>query len=144
MAEAELLQLYQRAILNRSRDPQYKRAAPEGKRVIRGKNPRCGDDISICIEELSFDGYACSLCTASADLLCATIERLRTQGATTSEIQEQVQRIFELLQKPDDPAWARPDIDELKALLAAHQVPARLDCIYLPWKSIAEADFADE
>lgn len=69
--------------------------APEGGYVLsaRGENPFCGDEIEvrlacttdaageIVIERARFDGYACTLCLASADTLMEQVEGMTAPRA---------------------------------------------------------------
>lgn len=75
------------AIIERYRNPRHRGtlAADACDASATGNNPFCGDDIELRIavesgadgvprvSEASFEGHACSLCAATADLLCEHI-----------------------------------------------------------------------
>ncbi|ADK80547.1 iron-sulfur cluster assembly scaffold protein [Sediminispirochaeta smaragdinae] len=132
--------LYQKALLSLSRNPLHKGPCDQDPERRRLRNPICGDDIEVSLSLGRFDGYACALCTASAELLCRRIEELRNgNGATEETIRTEVKRILMLLQHPEDSSWSKGSLfDDLKPLLAAHRFPSRLDCVLLPWRCVGE------
>ncbi|MEC4272541.1 iron-sulfur cluster assembly scaffold protein [Adlercreutzia sp. R25] len=71
--------------------------ARAGRRVLeaKGDNPFCGDEIEVritcaadekgdmLIEQARFDGYACNLCLASADVLMERVEGMTAAQAAS-------------------------------------------------------------
>jgi nitrogen fixation NifU-like protein len=108
--------LYGGVILARYRQPRYFGALPGADLVHEDVNPLCGDRLRVelrvgpegRIEAARFQGDACAIATASADLLAELVEgrSLREAG--------QVER------------------DTLLAALGAPIRPSRLACVALP------------
>lgn len=67
----------------------------EGRRIVRawGDNPLCGDSLTMealiekshdgedVVRAVRFDGYGCSLCLASADMLAERVEGMQMRDA---------------------------------------------------------------
>lgn len=100
-------------------------------------NAQCGDRIEFrarikddLIEAAAFDGEACTICMASASMLCSVAE-----GLSTGNWNELRRELYGALEgKPLTDA----DTD-LAALLAVQRYPARVQCATLPWKTAARA-----
>ncbi len=105
-------------------------------------NAQCGDRIEFSarirdglIEAAAFDGEACTICMASASMLCGAAEGLET--GRWDEIRRELQRALQ----------GQPFTDEtsdLAALLAVRRYPARVQCATLPWTAAARAMGLDE
>lgn len=76
-------------VLGRASKHLFKGRLSDRSTRASGDSPFCGDDLTvecrfissergIVLDAARFDGYACSLCTATADLLC---DRLRGRSA---------------------------------------------------------------
>ena len=100
-------------------------------------NAQCGDRIEFLasikddrIEVAAFDGEACTICMASASMLCSLAENMKT-----SHWDELRRELYGALEgKP----LTNTDSD-LAALLAVRRYPARVQCATLPWKTAARA-----
>lgn len=68
------------AIIDRCRAPRHRGAPASFDAMATGNNPFCGDTLTMylaaelrggepCVRSVAFEGHACSLCTATADLL---------------------------------------------------------------------------
>ena len=100
-------------------------------------NAQCGDRIEFrarikddLIEAAAFDGEACTICMASASMLCGLAEGMNTRN--WNELRSELYGA--LKGKPLTSA----DTD-LPALLAVRRYPARVQCATLPWKTAARA-----
>jgi nitrogen fixation NifU-like protein len=130
--------LYQRIVLDHSRDPRNFRRLPGANREAVGHNRLCGDKVTVylrvagdCIAEASFEGAGCAICTASASLLTEAVT-----GATTSAadgLAVQVLRHF------DHADGAAPLPGPLAALDGVRAYPSRVRCATLPWQTLHQA-----
>ena len=80
--------LYQQVIIDHARKPRHQYKMPEPTRLAAGKNPVCGDDVTVfvklnndVIEELSFEGSGCAICMASASLMSELLQQKTTADA---------------------------------------------------------------
>ena len=105
-------------------------------------NAQCGDRIEFSarirdglIEATAFDGEACTICMASASMLCSTAAGLET--GRWDEIRRELYRALEGQPLSDTDS-------ELAARLAVRRYPARVQCATLPWITAARAMGLDE
>lgn len=128
-------ELYKEQILALSKNPAHKTALEVNQEQLYGRNPLCGDEIRLDLKQRRFDGYACALCTASAELLCTILEE---RPAAEGEERSLAEKILTILKNPSHQEWEKSEFSMLKPLLSAHHFPSRLECIYLPWKILAK------
>lgn len=102
-----------------------------------GHNPQCGDRVEILmklsggmIEDIAFEGEACTICMASASLLCDNIA-----GHSLAEFNEMKSGLEQGLTNRDGPE----DIGPLSALLGVRPYPSRVQCATLPWSTARRA-----
>lgn len=129
--------LYKDVLLDHFHHPRN-RGDLEGMQVVkRGSNPRCGDEIEVGIdshseilETVRFRGRGCSICLASASMMTDC-----TQGITRSAARELIGRIKTWF---DDGGTTAP-VEEVAALGAVRQHPARKKCVMLAWQALDES-----
>jgi nitrogen fixation NifU-like protein len=110
--------LYREIIIDRYKNPQYKRELDPHDISFEDENPLCGDEIRVDlrvdagnrITEAAYSGHGCAISQASADLLMENIE-----GKTLDEVKN--------LSKED-----------LLDLLGIQLGPVRLKCALLSLK----------
>ena len=130
--------LYQSVILERSRNPRYRRAL-SGAGVLHGKctNPLCGDEVAVelrldrggQIAEAGFSGEGCAILLASADLMAETVRGLAPGRA------RELGAAFEAM------LGGGPELAEssLMNFVPLRAYPARRRCAALPWQALAAA-----
>ncbi|MFO7848758.1 MAG: SUF system NifU family Fe-S cluster assembly protein [Spirochaetia bacterium] len=129
--------LYKETILSHNRSPAH-RYRIEGDVLSReGRNPVCGDDITLYIRidgetigEASFEGNGCSIAIAASDLLCKALE-----GRSVEEGQNLIHRYLALIKEGKKENRFKGDLEELNALEAVREYPSRLDCASLAWET---------
>lgn len=124
--------LYGARVIERGKHPRF-RADLEARFVVsRGENASCGDRITMgrdpLTRELRFEGRACLLCRASADLACEALS-----GKTDAEAATLIDSFLRALETGDFRA-----LEGLEPLAAARSVPVRLGCVRLPWETSAK------
>ena len=86
-------ELYQERILEHYKHPRNFRGLDDATAKARDTNPLCGDDIEMflkvgegeTIEEITFQGRACSLTVASASMLTEKLKGLKLEDALAED-----------------------------------------------------------
>ena len=77
--------LYQQVIMDHSRSPRNFRALPTADHQASGRNPLCGDQVTVfvkmngeVIEDISFQGSGCAIAKASASVMTSALKGIKT------------------------------------------------------------------
>lgn len=137
----ELNLFYQEVIVDHYKNPRFKGTIKNCCFCQEGKNPLCGDLVSIyCKVETAsgketlnvhFDGHGCSISQASASIMCELV-----QNKTLQEIKEAIktaENIYTGKQVDIQEDLLESDLD---ALSGVSKFPARIKCAALPWKTL--------
>lgn len=136
---AELDELYQSIILDHNRRPRNFRAMDDASTHAEGKNPLCGDQLTIWLKldgsqitDVSFQGIGCAISKASASLMTAAIK-----GKTRAEAEELFTKFHGVV------TGAHPEdaeaLGSLKALSGVSRFPLRVKCASLAWHAMHAA-----
>jgi len=132
-----LKQLYRETIRQHAADPVGFKKSIKATHHCEGLNPQCGDRVEIflkvsagMIEEIAFEGEACTICLASASLMCKSVA-----GQSASVFAERKQALEHALRSREE----APDIGELSPLLGVRPYPSRVQCATLPWTTVERA-----
>ncbi len=162
MADAALDALYQEIILDHNRRPRNYHAMPEASCTAEGKNPSCGDQLTVwlrfegdLVADVSFQGVGCAISRASASLMTQAIK-----GKTRAEATALFERVHDLVTHGDvagandarqsthgvGAAAAAPgatdaatDLGSLRALAGVARFPMRVKCASLAWHAMRSA-----
>jgi nitrogen fixation protein NifU and related proteins len=136
--------LYQEIILEHNRKPRNFREMPDADRTIEGRNPLCGDSLTLwvkladgAISDISFQGQGCAISKASASLMTAAVK-----GKTVVEA-EQIFERFHSLVTGTMPVAEHADMGSLRALGGVSRFPLRVKCASLAWHALKSALRAD-
>lgn len=136
---SELADLYQRVVIDHNRAPRNFRALSPHSHRAEGYNPLCGDRVEVfldirdgVIQDVSFQGDACAIATASASLLTDTL-----LGRGVEEALAIARRFEAELGGAEDEQSA--DLGDLSALLAVRNYPGRDKCARLAWRALDAA-----
>ncbi|MDQ8153869.1 MAG: SUF system NifU family Fe-S cluster assembly protein [Gemmatimonadota bacterium] len=141
---AELDELYQSIILDHNRRPRNFRVMDDASAHAEGKNPLCGDQLTIwlkldgdVISDVSFQGSGCAISKASASLMTAAIK-----GKSRSEAEAIFTKFHGVVTgaHPEDAA----SMGSLKALSGVSRFPLRVKCASLAWHAMHAALGQDE
>jgi nitrogen fixation NifU-like protein len=120
-----MIDLYQAQILDRSKEPRFRGSLDHKTHSAEGANLSCGDEIVWEAEvrdgimtTLRHNGRACSICTASADLLAESLT-----GKPLSEVQ----------------SWTTENVTEALGIPLS---PTRLKCALLPLEALKNLEEA--
>jgi nitrogen fixation NifU-like protein len=132
--------VYKTALLDHFHRPRNKGDLDGADAVRRGSNPRCGDEVEVGvylrgdrIDKVRFRGRGCSLCIASASMMTEAVSGKGT--AQARHLCEAMQEWFG--QGSGEEPETEPE--ELKALSAVREYPARRRCVLLSWEALSDA-----
>jgi nitrogen fixation NifU-like protein len=137
---ANLEALYQEVILDHNRKPRNFREMDDADRRIEGRNPLCGDEITLWLKldgdkvsDVSFKGTGCAISKSSASLMTSTVK-----GKTVDETKQLFDRFHQMItgKLPDG---EREKMGSLAALGGVSRFPIRVKCASLAWHALRSA-----
>jgi nitrogen fixation NifU-like protein len=141
---ANLDALYQELILEHNRRPRNYREMEGADRVVEGRNPLCGDALTLWLKldgdrvsDASFQGSGCAISRASASLMTEAVK-----GKTLLEAEALFKRFHDLvtgkLDVEADPE-AKKVLGSLRALGGVSRFPIRVKCASMAWHALRSA-----
>ena len=134
----ELNDLYQAVLLDHARWPRNHRRLENATAIGERNDPFCGDRCTVylavdggVIKDVSFEGAGCAIMLATASLMT-----LALMGKTQEQAQvvgEQFHRMLMTVTEADD------NLGDLAALAGVRDLPSRIKCALLPWRSMKSA-----
>jgi nitrogen fixation NifU-like protein len=131
--------LYRDIIMRYYRDKSRAAAPEEYTHREKGKNPLCGDDITLyvllengTVGRIGYDAKGCSISLAAAAMLGEAVE-----GKTLGEARELTDTYLNMLQESSDKN-SIPEYPYLEAMQGVKQYPGRLPCARLAWETFRE------
>jgi nitrogen fixation protein NifU and related proteins len=138
---ADLRALYRDVIVDHSRHPRNFGALENGRKS-EGRNPLCGDRLTVYVEidngvirDVSFEGLGCAIATASASLMTASVK-----GKSVAEADALFERVQQMITASADAPV--DDLGALSALAGVRLFPIRVKCATLPWQALRAATLA--
>jgi nitrogen fixation NifU-like protein len=136
---ADMNELYQSVILDHNRTPRNFGRLPDANRHAEGKNPLCGDELSLWlrlgsddrIEEVKFEGSGCAISKASASLMTSAVK-----GKTRAEALDLFSRFHDLV---TGGASAPETLGKLAVFKGVVEFPVRVKCASLSWHTLKAA-----
>jgi nitrogen fixation NifU-like protein len=132
--------LYQEVILDHNRKPRNFREMENADRRVEGRNPLCGDEITLWVKldgdkvaDVSFKGSGCAVSKSSASLMTASIK-----GKTKAESLELFDRFHQMI-TGKLPETDREKMGSLAALGGVSRFPIRVKCASLAWHALKSA-----
>jgi nitrogen fixation NifU-like protein len=137
-------ELYQEVIVEHSRRPRCKGRLDGCQFCLEGKNPLCGDNITLFCQLLpdrgsqteprirvQFEGSGCSISQASTSMMCDSVA-----NRTVSEVRSLIARV-EGIYTGRTQISSEEDLEEdVEALQGVSKFPVRIKCAALPWKTL--------
>lgn len=134
----ELKELYREILNDHNLNPIHKHDI-QGNLTSRGVNPSCGDDIQITlrtnkgiIQAGSFQGTGCAISQASCDIMLDLIIGKSEEDAL------RLCDIFMGMIKGTATEEEMSELDEAKSLLNIKNMPSRVRCAELGWRTMRE------
>jgi nitrogen fixation protein NifU and related proteins len=137
---SDIESLYQEIILDHNRKPRNFRDMPDADRMVEGRNPTCGDSLTLWVKldddhvcDVSFKGTGCAISKASASLMTAAIK-----GKTREEAEALFEKFHRLVtgRLPDT---EHASLGSLRALGGVSRFPLRVKCASLAWHALHTA-----
>jgi len=137
----DLQDLYQQVILDHGRNPRNFREQDKGSHAD-GYNPLCGDQVTVyctlddeTIEDVSFKGKGCAICTASASMMTQAVK-----GKTKAEADALFHAFHDLVTgKREDETDVMETMGKLGVFAGVRKYPVRVKCASLPWHTLDAA-----
>jgi nitrogen fixation NifU-like protein len=136
--------LYQETILDHNRNPRNCYAMDCANRTADGHNPLCGDIVKVylriedgVIEEISFQGHGCAICTASTSLMTESVK-----GRAVDEVRSLFEEFHHMLTGVAEEQGV--ELGKLRVFEGVREYPVRVKCATLAWHTlnaaVADAD----
>ena len=137
---SDLQDLYQEVIIDHGRRPRNKAVMDLPSCQAYGKNPLCGDNITVYLKienevivSVSFSGDGCAISTASASLMTE-----RIMGKNIDEARH-VFNAFHQMLTVSDVVIDDESLGKLQILAGVQAYPARVKCATLAWHTLVHA-----
>jgi nitrogen fixation NifU-like protein len=142
---SDLRDLYQEVILDHNRQPRNCYVMDCANRTADGHNPLCGDTVKVylriedgVIEEISFQGSGCAICTASTSLMTEAVK-----GKRVDQVRDLFDGFHHMLTGVADEQGL--ELGKLKVFEGVREYPVRVKCATLAWHTLnAAMDDTDE
>ena len=129
--------LYREIILDHYKNKRNRKRLDPADFHQEGANPSCGDDIELflnsrdgVITEVTYEGIGCSICLASADMLCESLK-----GRTVAEAKELLGKVKGMLVHQEEPDF--PDnAADIESMQGVRNYPVRVKCALLSWNTL--------
>ena len=136
IAEPAIDELYRELIIDHWRRPRHLGVVEPASGQAEGTNPVCGDEVSLTwrmdgadIGEIGFVGKGCSICMASASMLCEAVSASSKTDATGLAHRFRAMLIS---------GGSSADLGDLEALAGVAAYPVRIKCAVLPWNALLQ------
>jgi len=137
-------ELYQEVILDHNKRPRNCYVMDCATRTADGHNPLCGDVVKVylrvedgVIEEISFQGEGCAICTASTSLMTESVK-----GMKVEEARERFTEFHEMLTGVADEQGV--ELGKLQVFEGVREYPVRVKCATLAWHTLNAAMDGDD
>ena len=140
---APMNELYQEVIVDHTKNPRYKGCYLSSKINLAGKNPLCGDCITVFCHvtkdnessdykiRAGFQGSGCSISKASASIMCEVIQQKDYRQAMKTILLAENIYTGKTINKNKE------EIDsDIEALSGVSNFPVRIKCAALAWKTL--------
>ena len=129
--------LYREIILDNYKSTENRKPLDDATFSQEGFNPSCGDDVTLylktdgdTITDVTYDGMGCSICLASANMLCNSLK-----GASVAQAEDLIARVKAMLVNQEQPEF--PDgAEDLEAIAGVSKFPVRVKCALLSWNTL--------
>jgi len=138
---SEMRELYQEVIIDHHKRPRNFGKLEGANRHSEGYNPLCGDRVTVylrveadIIQDVSFDGSGCAICTASASVMTEVLK-----GKTLADVESLFGKFHDLVTGPPDEPAVTEGLGKLAVFHGVREFPVRVKCATLPWHTLQAA-----
>jgi nitrogen fixation NifU-like protein len=136
---SDMRELYQEVILDHNKKPRNCYVMDCATRSADGHNPLCGDVVKVylriedgVIEEISFQGEGCAICTASTSLMTESVK-----GKSVAEARGLFEEFHEMLTGVAEEQGV--ELGKLQVFEGVREYPVRVKCATLAWHTLNAA-----
>ena len=137
---SELEEIYTEVITEHSRCQENKHPLEGATCSRKGHNPSCGDEITLQlqveegrIKDAAFTGAGCAISQASTDIM---IDLMR--GKTLEEARALAEKFTAMIKREITDEGELEELEEAIALKNIANLPARVKCALLAWRTLGE------
>jgi len=137
----DLEAIYTEVITEHSRCQENKHPLQCATCCQKGHNPSCGDEITLelqveegKVKDAAFTGAGCAISQASTDIM---IDLMR--GKSVEEARGLTEKFIGMIKREITDEAELEDLDEAVALKNIANMPARVKCALLAWRTMREA-----
>ncbi len=133
-------ELYQQVILDHNKNPRNFRELTDGTHSCDGKNPLCGDEMTIylninddgIIDDISFQGSGCAISKSSTSMMTTNLK-----GKSVDEARVMFEEFHKMILGEFDPETQEHHLGKLTIFMGVREFPSRTKCATLPWHTLA-------
>jgi nitrogen fixation protein NifU and related proteins len=133
--------LYQEIILEHNRKPRNFREMSDADRVVQGRNPMCGDALTLWVKmgdddriaDVSFKGEGCAISKSSASIMTTAVK-----GKTRAEAVKVFEKFHDLV-TGNLPESDQASLGSMRAFGGVSRFPLRVKCASLAWHALKSA-----
>lgn len=133
--------VYTEVLGEHSRNPDHKHKLSCATCQVKGKNPSCGDEITIelnvengVVKEAAFTGIGCAISQASTDIMAELI-----RGKSVEDARRLANKFIAMIKGELVDEDELEELDEALALKNVAHMPARVKCAVLAWHTLDDA-----
>lgn len=133
--------IYTELIAEESRNSEHKHHLSAPTVTLKGRNPSCGDEITIELEiaggmvkDASFTGVGCAISQASASMMIGLIK-----GKSVEEAKRLAGLFMGMIKGDVTDEEQLEELGDAAALESVSHLPARVKCAVLGWHTLDEA-----
>ena len=131
--------LYQQVILDHNKNPRNFKEMENGTHSCDGKNPLCGDDLTLYlnvsddgkIDDISFMGSGCAISKASASLMTTFLK-----GKSVEEAKTIFKEFHKMVTGELDPEEEEHHLGKLTIFTGVREFSSRIKCASLVWHTL--------
>ena len=136
---SDMRELYQEVILDHNKQPRNCYVMDCANKSADGHNPLCGDTVRVylriedgIIEEISFQGAGCAICTASTSLMTESVT-----GKSVEEAKGLFDEFHDMLTGVAEEQGL--ELGKLQVFEGVREYPVRVKCATLAWHTLNAA-----
>jgi nitrogen fixation NifU-like protein len=137
---SDLRELYQEVILDHHKRPRNFGPLQEANRHAEGRNPLCGDHLSVqvdveggIIKNVAFEGAGCAISRASASLMTDAVK-----GKPVEEAERMFEEFHQMVTSGVEVA-VEESLGKLAVFCGVREFPSRVKCASLAWHTLHAA-----
>ena len=137
---SDLRELYQEVILDHHKRPRNFGPLAEANRHAEGRNPLCGDHLSVqvdvedgIIKNVAFEGAGCAISRASASLMTDAVK-----GKPIEEAERMFAEFHQMVTSGVEES-VEESLGKLAVFCGVREFPSRVKCASLAWHTLHAA-----